>query len=226
MDVIDLERAGDVFVLRMKAGENRLHPDLLDGIERALDEVEREPGPAALVTTGEGRFYSNGLDLEWLLGPGGGQAPAFVGRVQALFCRILTLPAASVAALNGHAFAAGAMLAFAHDYRLMRADRGYVCINEVDLASSKAITPGMKELIGCRLAPRTFHEMILTGRRYGAAEALQHGVIHEACPEPELLPRAVELAQGLAGKHRPTVGALKRRLFDEVAAALAQPLEF
>lgn len=224
--MIDLERQGDVFVARMRAGENRLNPALLDRLEQVLDEVEGSAGPAALVTTGEERFYSNGLDLAWLTGPGRGQAQGFVGRLQTLLARLLTLPVPTLAAVNGHAFAAGAMLAFAHDQRVMRRDRGYLCINEIELASGKAITPGMKALIGCRLTPQTFHEMLLSGRRYGGEEAAAAGVVHEACAGPDLLARAVARAQSQAQHHRPTLGALKQRLFEEVVAALEAPVAF
>ena len=58
--MIDLERHGAVFVLKMKAGENRFHPPFIEALGEALDEVETSEGPAALVTTGEGKFYSEG----------------------------------------------------------------------------------------------------------------------------------------------------------------------
>ena len=130
-----LDRDGDVFVLRLGTGENRFDEAFLSDLERALDRVEATEGHAALVTTGDGRFFSNGLDLAWLSGPGAGQGARLVARMQALFARWLTTGVPTVAALNGHAFAAGAMFAFAHDYRLMRDDRGFLCINEVDLAT-------------------------------------------------------------------------------------------
>ena len=61
--MIDLERVGAVFVLRMKAGENRFNPPFLVALGEALDEVEASAGPAALVVTGEGKFFSNGSPL-------------------------------------------------------------------------------------------------------------------------------------------------------------------
>lgn len=222
--MIVLERRGEVFVLSMQGPENRLGAAFVEGLESALAEVEASTGPAALVTTGAERFYSNGLDLEWLAGPDAPAAEEFLARVQRLFARLLTLAVPTVAALNGHAFAAGAMLAFAHDYRLMRADRGWLCINEIDLATGRPITRGMRALIGCRLTPRVFHEMVLTGRRYGAAEAVAEGIAHEACDENELVSRAVQRAAALAHKDRATLGALKRRLFEDVVAALEEPI--
>ena len=69
--MIDLRRDGDVFVLTMQAGENRFNRPFLDALNRALDTVEASAGPAALVTTGgQEKFYSTGLDLDWLGGEG------------------------------------------------------------------------------------------------------------------------------------------------------------
>jgi enoyl-CoA hydratase/carnithine racemase len=72
---IAVERAGEVTILRMSAGENRFNPDTLDAIESVLDELERSEDPGALVLTGEGKFFSNGLDLEWMgaAPPGGAE---------------------------------------------------------------------------------------------------------------------------------------------------------
>ena len=64
--MIELDRVDDVFVLRMRDGENRFTLDWLDAVNAALDRVQVTEGPIALVTTGEGKFYSNGMDLEWL----------------------------------------------------------------------------------------------------------------------------------------------------------------
>lgn len=61
-----LDRHDNVFVLDLGDGENRFHPDWLTAVGAALDEVEKAEGPRALVTAATGKFYSNGLDLDWL----------------------------------------------------------------------------------------------------------------------------------------------------------------
>ena len=146
--MIDLRREGSVFVLTLQAGENRLNRPFLDALNRAVDTVEASPGPAALVTVGEEKFYSTGLDLDWLGGAGQGEAPRFVNTVIALFARLVALDVPTVAAINGHAFAAGGMLALAHDFRVMRADRGFFCLNEVDIGLP--LHPGMVALVKSR----------------------------------------------------------------------------
>jgi enoyl-CoA hydratase/carnithine racemase len=208
---VELERDGQVWVLRMRDGENRFNRGFLDALFTALDEVEKSDGPAALVTVGEGKFYSNGLDLTWLAGEGRDQAERFMADVHRLFARLLAFPVPNVAALNGHAFAGGAMMALAHDFRVMRSDRGFFCLPEADL--QLPLTPGMTAVVTAKLPKQTAHEAIVTGRRYGGEEALRFGIVHEAVPEEQVLVRALERARALAGKHRATQAVLKRRLY-------------
>ncbi len=223
--MIDLERRGAVFVLRMQAGENRFNPPFLAALAEALDEVEASSDPAALVTTGEGKFFSNGLDLVWMRGQDPQAIGPFLASFQALLARILAFPLPSVAALNGHAFAGGAMFALAHDFRVMREDRGYFCIPEIDLGLPLA--PGLLAILRARMPQPVLHEAIATGRRYGGPEVVAERIALAAVPEAEVVPRAVERAAALAGKDRVTLAALKRGLYAETLALLegADPLE-
>ncbi len=216
--MIDLERRGDVFVLHMRAGENRFNPGFLKEFDQALEQVMGAAAPAALVTTGEGRFYSNGLDLEWMGGPGREEAGALVADVLRLFARVLTLPVYTVAAINGHAFAAGGMLALAHDASVMREDRGYFCLPEVDLGM--ALHPGMTALIQARLPATVAHQAIVSGARYGGHAARDARIVDETAVESQVVERAVERAQALAAKASPVMAQLKRGLYPRALEAL------
>jgi enoyl-CoA hydratase/carnithine racemase len=219
--VIALERHGPVFVLRLDAGENRFTAEAVPEIGRCLDEVEAAADPKALVTTGAGKFYSNGLDLEFMMRPGGDPG-AYLSSVHAILARVLAFPAPTVAAVNGHAFGAGALLALAHDFQLMRADRGFFCMPEVDMKAF--LHPGMLAILKARLPARTAHEVIATGRRYGGSDASAAGIVHEAVSEAELLPAALARAAALAGKAHPALGRLKRDLHAGALEALVRPL--
>src|SRR4051812_33691258 len=144
-----VEQREDVRVLHMTAGENRFNPAFLDAADAALDAVEAADGPATLVLTGEGKFFSNGLDLDWMGSAAPGGVEEVVARVHGLLGRLLAFPVGTVAAINGHVFAAGAMLALACDQRVMRADRGFFCLPEADIGIP--FTPGMSALIAGRL---------------------------------------------------------------------------
>jgi Delta3-Delta2-enoyl-CoA isomerase len=214
-----LTRTGDVFVLDIGDTENRFHPDWLAAFGTALDEVEKAEGPKALVTSATGKFWSNGLDLDWL-GEHGDQFQSYAASVQSLLARVLELPVPTVAALQGHVFAAGAMLSLCHDFRVMRADRGFFCLPEVDIHIP--FTPGMSALIQSRLTPQVAHEAMTTGRRYGGVDAAAAGIVDATAAEGAVLDDAVERAAALAGKASPTLGTIKARMYGPALTLLRE----
>jgi enoyl-CoA hydratase/carnithine racemase len=216
--MIALRREGPVLVLQMRAGENRFNPKFLTELNAALDQAERAVEPTALVLTGDGKFFSNGLDLAWMSGEGRDRAGEVVVGMQRILARVLASPLVCVAALNGHAFAGGAMLALACDFRVMRTDRGFFCIPEIDLGLPLA--PGMAALIQARLPKLAAHEAIVTGKRYGGAEALARGIVDYAVPEVDLLSKSSALAAPLAAKNRGVMQAHKRLLYAEALRLL------
>lgn len=219
-----LSRDGAVFVLDLNVDgqpdtENRFSPEWLAEVDALLTEVAASTGDAALVTTGTGKFYSNGLDLDWL-GAHTDQAASYVGTIQALFAKVLTFPMVTVAAMNGHTFAGGGMLALAHDQRVMRADRGFFCLPEVDIHIP--FTPGMGALIQARLSKATAHQAMTTGRRYGGADALAAGIVDATAGDGEVLAAAVARAAALTTKRGETIAAIKTGMYGPALAALAE----
>jgi enoyl-CoA hydratase/carnithine racemase len=208
--VIELESDGDVRILRMREGENRFNRGFVDAFHAALDEVAAIDGPVALVTVGEGKFFSNGLDLDWLMADGASDT-GFIDDVHRMLHRVLALDMITVAAINGHAFAGGAMLATAFDHRIMREDRGFWCLPEVDLGLP--LTTEMYDGLAAHLPRAALAEAALTGRRYSGPEALAAGIVTEVAPEAEVLDRAVAVAASLAGKNRAVIAAHKRLLY-------------
>jgi enoyl-CoA hydratase/carnithine racemase len=208
-----LDRHDTVFVLDLGDTENRFHPDWLAAVDAALDEVERADGPRALVTAAAGKFFSNGLDLDWLSAHPD-RHEEYVISVHTLLARLLTLPVITVAALQGHTFAAGAMLSLAHDLRVMRADRGFWCLPEADIGIP--FTRGMSALIQARLTHPTAHEAMTTGRRYGGSDALAASIVDRAVDEEAVRGTAVELAGAQAGKAGATLATIKTRMYAPV----------
>ncbi|MFD6394074.1 enoyl-CoA hydratase/isomerase family protein [Nocardia sp. NPDC060259] len=211
----DLHYQDKIAVLNLGDDENRFSPDWLDTVNTHLDAVERDAH--GLVTTGSGKFYSNGLDLDWLMA-NGDRAEWYVGRVQELFARILTFPLPTIAAVNGHTFGAGAMLAIAHDYRVMREDRGYYCFPEVDI--NIPFTPGMAALIQAKLSPQTAVTAMTTGYRFNGPDALAAGLVDATATDPEVLTTAITRLTPLLGKNPATLAAIKTTMYSAATAAL------
>ncbi len=135
-----LENGSMLFTITMRdqPNENRFTLEFLKQFSEQLDlieqEVKRKGGGAALITTAEphSKFFSNGIDLHYTA-----THPDDVAELMSvslkLISRILLLPIPTFAVVNGHCFAGGLMLAMAHDYRLMREDRGWLCLPALDL---------------------------------------------------------------------------------------------
>jgi enoyl-CoA hydratase/carnithine racemase len=213
---INLQYNDKIAILELGADENRFSPGFLDEMDAHLDEIVAG-GAHGLVTTAASKFYTNGLDLDWLSAHAE-QHQWYVGRVQALLARVLTLPIPTAAAVVGHAFGAGAMLALAHDFRVMRADRGFFCFPEVDIHIP--FTPGMAALIQAKLAPHAAIASMTTGRRFGGGDAASIGIVDATAAEGAVTDAAVDMLRPLSGKNQETLGAIKQTMFAQAVDAL------
>jgi enoyl-CoA hydratase/carnithine racemase len=221
MPKVTLSRDENVFVLHMCEGENRFNFEFLAEFNQALDEAGAADGPKALVTVGEGKFYSNGLDLEMIQGKTPEEVNDFLGQVHAMFARVLSFPGYTVAAMNGHTFAGGGMLALAHDVRVMRSDRGFFCLPEVDLGMP--FTRGMAALIKEKLPLRTVLASVLTGDRFSAEQCLAAGIVDAVATEEMVLADAVKRAAVVAPKGGATQGLIKEGFFEQTLKILRGP---
>jgi enoyl-CoA hydratase/carnithine racemase len=217
--VITTEANDGVRIVRMADDANLFNDRFLANMNAALDVAVADDTATGLVLTGSGKYFSNGFDLEFLGRLDGPQLMTFIRDAQLLVGRVLTFPVPTVAVVNGHAFGIAAMLALACDVRVMRADRGWFCLPEIDLGLP--FQPFMTALLRARLPDLTASEAILTGRRYNGTEAVAAGIVHEAADEPELVDRAVAIATERSGKGRAITESLKRDLYAPVLSMLA-----
>ena len=208
-----------VWILNLGADENRFSPAFLSVVDQALTAVTDSSEPIALMITATGKFFSNGLDLEWLES-NPGEWNKNVTSVQSLFARILTLEVPTVCAINGHCFAAGAMLALACDYRVMRTGKGFISIPAVDIKIP--LTRGMTSLIQSKLSPRSSLDVMTTGWRYDAPAALDAGIVDAICDAKELTTVAQGMVADLVGKDRKTLGAIKSLIYASVTNELTK----
>lgn len=220
--MIDLKRDGNVFTLTMNEGQNRWNTIFVRAFAEAIDEVEASDGPAALVTTSSNeKFFSNGLDLDWVQDPAAhpeaGDRESFGEEFMAVMARIMTLPVPTIAAVNGHCFGAGMMCALCHDVRVMRADRGFMCANEMQIGLTIP-TPELA-LFRHKLSGSAFFETVQLAKRWTGASALAAGVVQQIAPIEELLGVAQATAAQLAplGANRELYGGQKERLFGKDA---------
>jgi enoyl-CoA hydratase/carnithine racemase len=215
---IDATTVDGVTLVTMQAGENRFNLPFVTALDQTLQAAGDEGRP--LVLAGEGKYFSNGLDLDWLSNAGPDAAGDMFGVLHRVLARLVAFPGATVAAVNGHAFGAGAILAAAADMRVMRQDRGYFCFPEVDLGL--AMSEQFDALLQAKYLRSSLLTGLLTGQRFAADEARALGFVDEVASEDQLVTTALDRARRLADKDGAAVGAIKQSLYRSTLAVLAR----
>jgi enoyl-CoA hydratase/carnithine racemase len=173
------------------------------------------------VTASHEKIFSNGIDLEWLVpvvqGNDTAQAKDFFYLLNRLFKRIVTYPLVTVAGISGHAFAGGAIMCCAFDFRFMRSDRGFFCFPEVDLGIP--FLPGMNALLKKAMPMYMVEYMQYTGVRLTADQCVDHHVVQKACPVETLMQETAAFAMAI-NKRRPVVKEMKARLNQPIVHAI------
>ncbi|ADV21442.1 enoyl-CoA hydratase/isomerase [Cryptococcus gattii E566] len=187
--------------------DNRLVPALLSELSEALDTVEIEwrqagggqidpkkreghagKGAGALVLTSElPKFFSNGLDFEGSL-----KINNFFEEVyDPVMWRLLTFPLLTIAAINGHAFAGGMVLALCCDYRIITSGKGFMCMNEITFGSP--LPNSFSTLLANRIPNPQHLRDTLLARRWTQPELLKIGLVDKVVEQDKVIEEAVEL---------------------------------
>lgn len=175
---------------------NALSNELIEELDKFLNELENDEALRVLVMTGAGeKAFVAGADIQELV-----DRDALVGRRvsrkrQTVFSRIENLPIPVIAAVNGYALGGGLELALACSIRVC-SERAQFGAPEVKLG----IIPGdggtqrLPRLVGLGRAM----EMVLTGDFIDAQEAHRIGLVNRVVPHDDLMDAAMELAQKIA----------------------------
>ncbi|KAK6788561.1 hypothetical protein RDI58_012359 [Solanum bulbocastanum] len=218
-----LEKLGNLFILTITGDDDhRLNPSLIDSIKSALDRVTAEAtGSSALVTTAQGKFFSNGVDLAWALSDPS-HYPLIESKLKSLIFELFNLPMPTIAAVTGHASGAGFILAMSHDYVVMRKDRGFLYMSEIDIGLK--IPNWLVTLVKNKVkSPVDWRDVVMRGAKLTADMAIKQGIIDSAHHgAAETMKEAIKLGEEvMERKWDGKVYAHNRRLvFSDVLVAL------
>jgi len=203
-------RDGIRIIEMRRSPANVLDTELCRALSEALSEAGTADGAGATVLTGSGGVFSAGVDLFRVLETGPDYLPEFLAALDGLFDTAVAFPRPLVAAIDGHAIAGGAVLAFACDFRVM-AD-GPATIGVPELRVGVPFPCRALDVVRAAVPARHLRETVLMGRVYGAAEAERKGLVDALAPPGALLDRAVEIARDLCRIPTRAYAITKRQL--------------
>ncbi len=223
MSVVGIENDGSVAVIKMTNGENRHNKVFEESMSSALDEVAGDESiTAAVLTSTDSKNWSQGIDLEWLMQQmnekNTDMIRQFLHGMDQVFRKLLVLPVPVIAAINGHAYANGAILATHCDFRFMRSDRGFFCLPEVNLDIQ--FTPAMHRLFYHKYPSFVVNRLMLTGERMTAPELEKHQIIEKACANTEETMKESMAFAKTFQKKRDTFGKLKQMSNQQIIDAI------
>jgi enoyl-CoA hydratase len=204
-----LEKEGRIATLTFNRPEKRnpLNEEIVLELESLLHQVRDDKDVRVLIFTGTGNTFSAGADLSQVKGitdseerhrifaPLGKRRVRLIGRT---LQTLVHLEPVTIAAINGYAAGGGWSLALACDFRIA-VEQAEFWFPEVDLGVP--LSPQSTALLAAHVGPSLAKEIIITCRRFKAADLLPLGLVNRVVKKEELSPAVRELAQSLASKN-------------------------
>lgn len=209
LTMLERDFGHDILTLRLAHGKaSAMDLELCESLRNELETVAENAAARAVILTGTGSIFSAGVDLPRLINAGGDYVERFVESLDAVLRAIFLFPKPIVAAVNGHAIAGGALMAFACDYRLMSSGR----IGIPEALVGVPFPPLALEIARYAIPTQHLHSMIYLAKTIEAEPARVMGIIDEVVASDHLLPRAKAVAAQLADIPPATFALTKRQL--------------
>ncbi len=223
--LFDFEDGVATITLNRPDKMNAFHFPLGAELGRAYARCDEDDAVRAVILTGAGKAFCAGADMggggkTFDDVEGGRRASVSGGRVRRLAAWQVRKPV--VAAINGHAVGVGLTLAMQCDLRIVAREAklafAFVRRGIIPELGSHAILP---RVVGFSRAA----DLLLSGRTFRGEEAAALGVVSEAVPAEEVVPRAREWARDVAANTAPaSVAITKRLLWEGVTETLAETM--
>jgi enoyl-CoA hydratase len=212
---VHLKQEGDLDVLTLDHGKVHAIDDaFIEALTTALDAAERSPARAAVLTAA-GKVFSAGLDLVWTAKRDRAGMERFVAGFEAMFEKVFFFPKPLVAAINGPAFAGGAILALSCDARVFRPGLAFA-LNEVLLGIP--FPPSVLEISRHRLPRTVWQEALVGGETFSSERCAELGI--GTVTDGDVVLAAAEVARRLSRGAPAAARAVKADLIAPVRAEI------
>jgi enoyl-CoA hydratase len=209
---VDVQREGAVALVTMRRPEamNAFNTEQLSALLQVVNDLSSDTSVRAVVLTGDGkRAFAAGADISEMSTKSPSEARAFGELGHAIGKAIGDAPQPWIAAVNGYALGGGCEMALACDMRIA-SENAQLGQPEVTLGipAGWGGTQRLPRLVGPGIAA----DMLLTGRRLKADEALRIGLVNSVHSADELIPAAMDIARAIASNSPVAVRETKRAI--------------
>lgn len=209
MEFIRVNKDGELLIVTLARGKaNPLNAAMVEELIAAFGAAASEDVRGVVLASDRPKFFSSGFDVSEVFQYDRNRMAEFFGRFIDLYEGILHLPKPVVAAVSGHAFAGGAVLALACDARVMAEGEFGFALNEVNLGI--VVPPGFVRMAIAAVGVRNAREVILEGKTLTPARALEMGLADKVVKPEAVLEQAMARARELTGKPPLAFGAVKQ----------------
>lgn len=207
--MIERQVVDGIATLRLAHGKvSALDLELCNAIAREFESAATSNDVRAVILTGTGTTFSAGVDLRRLVDAGNDYVQDFVEAFDAMIRAMFVFPKPAIAAINGHAIAGGAIMAFACDYRLMTGGR----IGVPEALVGVPFPPLALEVVRFGVPKQHLQSVVLLARTYELADAKSIGLVDEAIGAGALMERANQIARQMASITPDAFRLTKRQL--------------
>ncbi len=212
---------GPVATLTLNRGKvNAISEALAEELRKSLEDIQCDNSIKAVVLSGQGVFFSFGLDIPEFLNYSKQDFDRFVRKFADLYTYIFTYPKPVIAALNGHTIAGGFMLATACDYRVMVTGKSRMSLNEITFGSS--LFPGSAEMLRYCVGDRKAEIIAVTGDMYSAEQAKEIGLVDLVSTEGSLTQDCMTVAAGFVSRFGLAYQSIKKLLRSDTALIMRE----
>ncbi len=200
MKFITLEQTNQLLLVTLLCGKvNAINHEMLIEINKMLDEADKDPKIEALVfASASPKFFSPGFDVAEVFSYDQDQMTSFFGTFVEMVNRLVRFSKPTIAAIGGHAYAGGAILALACDFRVMAKGSYGFALNEIKLGF--AVPASMVRMVENAVGVVHARHLLLLGQPIDPQQAHRIGLAFELVEPDELQSAALNLASQLAEK--------------------------
>jgi len=192
-----LDDSSDTLMLHLdRPPVNAIDLGVVRSLAAAMERITALPPSRPLVITGKGARFSAGLDLKTVPHYGRAEQREMIETINRLVGMLYGMPRPIVAAVNGHALAAGLVVALMCDYRISTSAPCRFGLPEIKVGIPYPAGPMC--VVQHELPPSTARLLVLCGQTFDPAAALAHGIVDELVAPERVVPRAIEMATAMA----------------------------